>query len=205
MQLPCGEYTYEVREMGRLVAVEVARVEPNRLSGLRRATETVADNRHEVEAELDADGAVRALKLRYVRGPFQRSAAYEADDDILRGSLTALGGRQSVEVRLGRFREVDGGLVIFKALLVARVRERGQTRWTGRIALIDRATLLGKPIKQTLYQDPAKPLVWILEPMMGDREILTLDEQGRVLSHTHSSGATTVLTQFREPTASGDT
>jgi hypothetical protein len=202
MHFPAGEYTYEFREMGRIVAQETARVQPGRISGMRRTTE-VGDNRHEVEAELDAEGAVRVLRLRYLRGPFQRSVTYEASDDILRGSLAALSSRQSVEVKLGRFREVDGGLLIFKALLIARVRERGQSRWTGRVATIDRATLLGKPIKQTLYQDPARPSTWILEPMMGEREIIALDQQGRILKHTSSSGGSAELTQMRDTAAPG--
>jgi hypothetical protein len=190
--IPGGEYVYEIREQGRLVAIETTRLEAGRLSGLRRLSEA-ADNRHEVEASLDGDGLVRSIRLRYVRGPFSRSASYEAGAESLQGVVTALGGRNTLAVKLGRFREVDGGLTIFKALLIAHVRSRGQSRWTARVAVIDPATLVAKSIKQSLHQVEAEPGTWLLEPAIGERETIAIDQAGRILSHATRTGISTVL------------
>ncbi len=192
MIIPQGEYVYEVREQGDLIATETAQVSAARLSGVRRAADA-AGNRHEVEATLDEDGLVRTIRLRYARGPFSRSAAYDALDDTLRGVVTAMGARNTVEVKLGRFREIDGGLIIFKALLIAHVRGRGQSRWTARVAVIDPATLVARSVKQSLYRVEAEPGTWLFEPAIGERETLVVDEAGRILSHRTRTGICTVL------------
>jgi len=194
--IPEGEYVYEIREQGRLVAIETTQVGPDTIKGVRRSAEA-ADNRHEVEARLDADGLVQSIRLRYVRGPFSRNATYEAVGESLRGVITALGGRNTLEVKLGRFREVDGGLTLFKALLIAHVRGRGQSRWTARVAAIDPATLVAKSIKQSVYQVEAEPGTWLFEPAIGERETIVLDHAGRVLSHTTRTGISTTLVQSR--------
>jgi hypothetical protein len=194
--IPEGEYVYEIREQGNPVAIETTQVGGGRLNGVRRAAQAT-DNRHEVEANLDADGLIQSIRLRYVRGPFSRTASYEADGEMLRGVVTALGGRNTLEVKLGRFREVDGGLTIFKALLIAHVRGRGQNRWTARVAVIDPATLVAKAIKQSLYQVAAEPGTWLFEPAIGERETIVLDSAGRVVRHTTRSGISTVLVESK--------
>lgn len=192
MIIPEGEYVYEIRDQGRLVALETTQISAGHLSGVRRSAETT-DNRHEVEASLDSDGLIRSIRLRYARGPFSRSANYEAGAESLQGVVTALGGRNTLEVKLGRFREVDGGLTIFKALLIAHVRNRAQSRWTARVAIIDPATLVAKSIKQSIYQVDAEPGTWLFEPAIGERETIIVDDAGRILSHTTRTGISTVL------------
>jgi hypothetical protein len=192
--VPEGEYVYEICEQGRVVAIETTQVRPDGLSGVRRLAE-VSDNRHEVEATFDTEGLIQSIRLRYVRGPFSRAASYEAAGETLHGVVTALGGRNTLEVKMGRFREVDGGLTIFKALLIAHVRGRGQSRWTARVAVIDPATLVARSIKQSLYQVEAEPGTWLFEPAIGERETIAIDAAGRVLSHTTRSGISTVLVQ----------
>ncbi len=192
MIIPEGEYVYEIRERASLLATERIQVAAEQIKGVRRSTEA-AENRYEVEAALDSDGLVKSIRLRYTRGPFSRSASYEAGAESLQGVITALGGRNTLEVKLGRFREVDGGLVIFKALLIAHVRSRGQSRWTARVAVIDPATLVARSIKQSLYQVESEPRKWLLEPALGERETIVLDHAGRVLSHTSTTGISTVM------------
>jgi hypothetical protein len=189
--VPAGEYVYEVREQGRLLAIETTQVNAGGLSGVRRTAE--ADNRHEVEATFDSEGLIQSIRLRYVRGPFSRAASYEAAGETLQGVVTALGGRNTLEVKMGRFREVDGGLTIFKALLIAHVRGRGQNRWTARVAVIDPATLVAKAIKQSFYQVETEPGTWLFEPAIGERETIVVDQAGRVVSHTTRTGISTVL------------
>lgn len=196
MIIPEGEYVYEIREQGHLAAIETAQVSAGLLSGVRRAADA-SGNRHEVEAKLDDAGLVTTMRLRYVRGPFSRAASYEATGETLQGVVTAMGGRNTVEVKLGRFREIDGGLTIFKALLIAHVRARGQSRWTARVAAIDPATLVARSIKQSLYQVEAQPGTWLFEPAIGERETIVVDESGRILSHTTRTGISTVLVQGR--------
>lgn len=192
MLLPEGEYSYALREHGRVVASETAEVRAGTISGSRRAADGLG-NRYEAVAELDDEGRVRKLRLRYERGPFARSAVYEAAEDLLLGSLSTMGGREHLEVKLGRFREADAGLIIFKALLIAHVRARGQQRWTGRVAVVNPATLLATSVKQTLYQADSEGARWILEPAMGERETLQIDDEGRLLSLDTRLGAAAEL------------
>jgi hypothetical protein len=190
MILPAGAYRLETRERDRLIAVETGTISAAGVAAARQVEGS--DNRYEAAAELDESAQITALQLRYVRGPFARSARYELGPELMRGMLKVLAGYQAVEVKLGRFREVDGGLLIFKALLVAHARGRGLRRWTGRVAIIDPATLLAKSIKQTLYQTDEAGLEWVLEPALGEREVLRIDSQGRLLSHATHQGLRTL-------------
>jgi hypothetical protein len=195
--IPQGEYIYEIREQGRLIATETAQLSADRLTGVRTAADG-SGNRHEVQADLDAEGVVRAIRLRYVRGPFSRSASYEASGDTLSGVVTAVGGRNTLEAKLGRFKEVDGGLTLFKALLIAHVRSRGQKRWTARVAVIDPATLVPKTVKESVYELDSKPGTWMFEPAIGERETIVVDEAGRILTHTTRTGISSVLVPGKE-------
>ncbi len=196
MIIPEGEYVYEIREQGRLLTIETTQVTADLISGTRRSTEAAA-NRYEVEARLDSAGLIQAIRLHYVRGPFSRTASYEAGPENLRGVITALGGRNTLEVKLGRFREVDGGLTIFKALLIAHIRARGQSRWTARVAVIDPATLVARSVKQSVNEVEAEPGKWLFEPAIGERETIVVDDMGRILTHTTRAGISTVLVQGR--------
>jgi hypothetical protein len=190
--VPEGEYVYEIRDHATVLAVENIRVTAGLINGVRRSHE-IAENRYEADAALDEQGSVQSIRLRYVRGPFSRSATYEAGEESLHGVITAMGGRNTLDVKLGRFREIDGGLTIFKALLIAHIRSRGQTRWTARVAVIDPATLVVKSIKQSLYQVESEPGKWLFEPEIGERETIALDDAGRILSHSTRTGISTVL------------
>ena len=89
--------------------------------------------------------------------------------------------------------EVDADLIIFRALTIAHIRERGQTRWTGRVAAIDPNTLVAATGKQSCRQRGDDPHVWIYEPRMGDWEEIEIDDSGLVLRRRDSRGIETVL------------
>ncbi|MGH7933051.1 MAG: hypothetical protein ACREQN_07765 [Candidatus Binataceae bacterium] len=192
--VPYGEYRYELRRGGDIVALEEERLAARALSGMRRSAD--GNNRHEVEVALDAGGMVEHLSLRYVRGLFNRNASYEAAEDVLRGSVSALAGRNEIAVKLGRFREVDGDLMLFKALIAARIRSRGQVHWTGRVAVIDPATLVAASIKHTWQRLDEHGHLWAFEPRMGDDEEIETDNDGRIVRRRDSRGVETVLTSF---------
>jgi len=88
---------------------------------------------------------------------------------------------------------VDADMVIFRALTIAHIRERGQTRWTGRVAAIDPNTLVAATSKQSCRQRGNDPHVWIYEPRMGDSEEIEIDDSGLVIRRRDSRGIETVL------------
>jgi hypothetical protein len=192
---PAGEYRYEILAAGQVVAVEEARLDADRLRGVR--TTKTGTGRYEVDAQLGQDRVVTAIVLRYERGPFSRSADYRADGDLLRGSVGALAGPVAAETRLGRYREVDADLVLFKALIIAHARSRGTTRFTGRIARIDPNTLVAVSRKETYRQRDSAGLRWVCEPLLGESEEIDLDEQGRIVRCADRRGAQTLLRSFR--------
>ncbi|HUO05748.1 MAG TPA: hypothetical protein VMU16_11185 [Candidatus Binataceae bacterium] len=178
MDLPEGQYRYEIRRGGSSIGVEETVLANSKIRGIRTGDGTA--NRYEVEAELDAAGRIREIQLRYRRGPFVRKADYEAGDDFIRGNVSAGAGRDVVTSKLGRYGEVDAGLAIFRAITIAHIRERGQTRWTGRVAVIDPATLVAATLKQSCRQSATDPSQWIYEPRMGDAEEIELDVTGSI-------------------------
>src|SRR5260370_6266469 len=122
-----GEFRYELRRAGELIAVETESLAWGRIRGIRRPAS--GSNVYEVEAELDDAGLVRRVAVSYSRGPFTRNATYESADNFLRGSIAAGGSRNDLTTKLGRYGEVDADLIIFRALTIAHIRERKQTRW----------------------------------------------------------------------------
>ena len=196
MLLPDGEFRYEIRRAGELIALETESLWAGRIHGSRHpetGSKVTGSNAYEVEAELDESGIIRSLVLRYSRGPFIRSANYESTGDFLRGNLSAMAGRNDLTTKLGRYREVDADLIIFRALTIAHIRERGQTRWTGRIAAIDPNTLVAATSKQSCRQRSGDAHLWIYEPRMGDSEEIEIDDEGRVLRRRDNRGTETVL------------
>ncbi|HEY6393857.1 MAG TPA: hypothetical protein VIX12_00495 [Candidatus Binataceae bacterium] len=191
MLLPEGEYRYEVRRGTELIATEHESLRGGKIAGERRIAD--GQNRHEVEAALDENGQIVRLSLSYVRGPFTRSASYEADGDFLRGSVSALAGRNVVSAKLGRLREIDADLVLFRALIIAHMRQRGQTRWTGRVATVDSNTLVAASSKQSCRVKSDDGKVWLYEPRMGDFEEIEIDAEGRILRRRDSRGIETKL------------
>jgi hypothetical protein len=191
---PPGEYRYTIRRGAETVAIEETALASGRLSGLRRSADGLT--RYEVEAALDDAGVVGRIALKYRRGPFARDAAYEANEDFLRGSVSALAGRNVVTVKLGRFREVDADLVMFRALIVAHVRARGQARWTGRVAVIDSSTLVAASAKQSCRQPERGANLWRYEPRMSDWEEIELDDAGRIVRRRDSRNLEVTLDSF---------
>jgi hypothetical protein len=191
MLIPDGEFRYEIRRGGELLATEEESLAAGKIRGVRHPA--IGSNVYEVEAELDPDALVRRVVVRYSRGPFVRNATYESADDFMRGNISAMGSRNNLTTKLGRYREVDADLVIFRALTIAHIRARGQSRWTGRIAAIDANTLVAATSKQTCRQRGNDPHVWIYEPRMGDSEEITIDESGCVLRRCDARGIETML------------
>ena len=191
MLIADGELRYEIRRAGELIAVEDEGLAAGRIHGIRRPAS--GSNVYQVDAELDDAGLVRSVAVSYRRGPFTRNASYESAGDFLRGSVSAMGGRNNLTTKLGRYREVDADLIVFRALTIAHIRQRGQTRWTGRVAAIDPNTLVAATVKQSCRQRGNDPRVWIYEPRMGDCEEIEIDESGLVLRRRDSQGIETVL------------
>jgi len=191
MLIADGELRYEIRRAGELIAVEDEGLAAGRIHGIRRPAS--GSNVYQVDAELDDAGLVRRVVVSYRRGPFTRNASYESAGDFLRGSVSAMGGRNNLTTKLGRYREVDADLIVFRALTIAHIRQRGQTRWTGRVAAIDPNTLVAATVKQSCRQRGNDPRVWIYEPRMGDSEEIEIDESGLVLRRRDSQGIETVL------------
>lgn len=189
--LPTGTYRYEIRRAGQLVAHEETAFDGSRISGWRQSTD--GSDRSEVEAAISDDGFVTRIRLRYVRGPFSRNANYEAKDDFLRGSVSALGGRNALTAKLGRFREVNADFVVFRALTLAHVRARGQSRWTGRVANIDSATLVAASNKQSARAADSGALRWTFEPRMGDVEEIEIDAEGKIVRRSDNRGGEAIL------------
>lgn len=194
--LPQGRYRYEIYRDGGLIAVEEDILTEQALRGARRTADGL--NLHEAEARLE-DGLIVAASVRYVRGPFKRSASYEASGDLFRGYLIAAGGREETGSKLGRMREVDCDLVLCKALILAHVRMRGQTLWIGRVAAIDPNTLLVSSPKQTYRRAGASAQLWIFEPRMGDSEEIEIDDAGRVIRRKSRDGTESRLSAFLAP------
>ncbi|MGH8013366.1 MAG: hypothetical protein ACREQ4_12790, partial [Candidatus Binataceae bacterium] len=179
---------------GVLFAVEEERLEGSLISGARRSADGLY--RLEVRARIGPAGAPEYLELRCTRALFDRKASYTADDDSLRGSISALAGRNEVVVKLGRFREVDADLILFKALVLAHIRARGQALWTGRVAVIDPVSLSAAALKQSWRQLDELARLWAFEPRMGDREEVEADDDGRILRRRDARGAEIRLVSF---------
>lgn len=191
MLIADGDFRYEIRRAGELIAVETESLAWGLIRGMRRPAS--GSNLYEVEADLDDAGLVRRVAVSYNRGPFTRNAAYESVDSFLRGYISAGGSRNDLTTKLGRYGEVDADLIIFRALTIAHIRERAQTRWTGRIAAIDPNTLVAVTSKQSCRQRGNDPHLWIYEPRMGDSEEIEIDDSGLILRRRDSRGVETVL------------
>ena len=186
MILPAETFRYEIRRGGELIAIEEESFAGAKIIGTRRPP--AGSDRYEVEAEIDSNAVVSKIVLRYSRGPFVRSASYEGGEDFLRGNVSALAGRNVVTTKLGRYREVDAELQIFRALTIAHIRARGQTRWTGRVATIDSSTLVASTNKQSCRCAGDGVSKWIYEPRMGDAEEIEIDAEGRLLVRRDNRG-----------------
>jgi hypothetical protein len=191
MLIADGEFRYDIRRAGELIAVETETLAWGIIRGTRRPAS--GSNVYEVEAELDDAGLVRRVAVSYSRGPFTRNASYESIDSFLRGNISTGGSRNDLTTKLGRYGEVDADLIIFRALTIAHIRERGQTRWTGRIAAIDPNTLVAATSKQSCRQRGSDPHLWIYEPRMGDAEEIEIDDAGIIVRRRDSRGVETML------------
>ncbi|HJU27882.1 MAG TPA: hypothetical protein VJ718_01850 [Candidatus Binataceae bacterium] len=193
--LPIGEYRYQIRRDGETIATERTLVAENSVSAIRQSLG--GHMRHEMDAAIGAGGVLARVSIRYASALFNRNAVYEAAEENLRGSISAMAGRNEVIVKLGRFREIDpAGFAFARALTIAHVRARGQSRWTGRVAVIDPGTLVASSIKQNCRARDDAGLAWIYEPRMGDAEELEIDENGRLLRRRDNRQIETILESF---------
>jgi hypothetical protein len=191
--IPFGDSFYEIRDRGEIAAFERSHLEGNRIIASRRSADGLSN--HQLEATLDPDQCVARLVLHYSSSLFTRKASYEAVGDDFRGRISGVTGSNQIAVKLGRFREVEvAGFVIFRTLLIHHLRARGQSRWTGRVALIDANTLAAASIKQTCIQTATLADSWTYEAQMGDREEIELDDTGRILRCRSSRGLVAELT-----------
>ncbi len=189
-----GNYRYEVRRGDVTLAIETARIGAQSISAHRRDSHQMTSC--EVDAVLDEAAKITEISLRYSSTLFKRDARYRADGDSFRGSVSALAGRNEIVIKLGRFGEVEvTGMTAFRNLLLAHVRQRGQPRWTGRVASIDPGTLAASSIKHTCRADPTGK-TWTYEARMGDTEIIELDDGGRIVRRLASDGTETRLIRF---------
>jgi len=191
MLLPEGAFRYEIRRGAELIAIETESRLGDKIRGARHPA--AGSNSFEVEADLDDAGLIKRVVVRYQRGPFIRDATYESADDFLRGNVSAMAGRNVLTTKLGRYREIDADLIIFRALTIAHIRARGQSQWTGRVAAINPNTLVAATYKQSCRQLGDNPLIWIYEQRMGDREEIEIDEAGLVIRRRDNRGFETVL------------
>ncbi|HLW72229.1 MAG TPA: hypothetical protein VKS22_16585 [Candidatus Binataceae bacterium] len=205
--LGAGAYRYEIRQGATVVAVEEARVAPKAITATRREADGLTVR--EADATLDDAGRIERISLRYASSLFRRDASYRADGDSFRGNVSAMAGRNEIVIKLGRFGEIDGAdLTIFRALILAHVRERGQIRWTGRVAVIDHNTLAAASLKQTCrlgdargaalgVSVPGDGSLWIYEARMGDVEEIAVDRTGSVVRRRDSRGSESRLIDFK--------
>jgi hypothetical protein len=196
MTLPFGDYVYEMRSDAALIAIEETRLEQGKLSGRRISADGA--NVHRVVATIDADSQIERIESSYARGPFARSVIYELSGEMLSGTLVAMGSRDTVQTKLGRFREIDADLLLFKALIITHISARGLDRYTGRVAVIDSATLVASSPKLTYWRHADSPTRWTVETLIGDREQLETDPQGRIIKRVDSRRVETILSHFQE-------
>jgi len=192
MMLPLGNYSYEIRSHGGLIAIEEGRFDSTMIAASRRSADGL--NRYRLETALDAECRVLSVALSYSSSLFTRKASYEVVHDNLRGRISGLAGRNEIVVKLGRLREVDAaGFLIFRALLINHVRVRGDDRWTGRVAVIDANTLAAASVKQNCATRDDSKRHWLYEPRMGDTEQIELDDAGRIIRWFDNRGVTAEL------------
>jgi len=177
---PLGKYRFEIHRSGLVTAIEEATFGAHSLTIVRSATEGFTQ--HKVSATLDEEGRVSAISVNYASHMFKRDASYRADNEVFRGSVSTVAGRNEIVIKSGRFGEVEvAGVVAFRMLILAHVREREQPRWTGRVAVIDLNSLTAASLKQTCRLGRAKNL-WIYEARMGEAEEIEIDDAGRILA-----------------------
>lgn len=176
--LPNGDYRWELTRGGEPFGREEASVRDGAIVAARASLDGLT--RHEAAARLDELGNLAEVTLRYHSSLFRRDALYRVDGDNLRGSVSTVAGRNDIVIKLGRFREIQPvSLKIFQMLILAHVRTRGQSRWTGRVAVIDPSSLAAMSLKQTCRQSSVAE--WVFEARMGDSEEIQLDQRGVIV------------------------
>ena len=189
-----GAYRYELRRRDVRIAIEEARIEQHAISVRRRDSD--GRTLHHAAAILDTAAKVSAIELRYSSALFTRDARYRADGESFRGSVSAQAGRTEIVIKLGRFGEVEvTGMTVFRALILAHARARGQSRWTGRVAVIDPSSLVAVSLKQTCRLGRSAES-WLYEARMGDLEEIDLDESGRIVRHRAGDGGESRLVSY---------
>jgi hypothetical protein len=190
--LPVGNYSYEIRLHGEVIAFEDSSFNAAMIAASRRSADGLS--RHQVQAALNAEHRVCRVTLSYASSLFTRKASYDVVEDNLRGRISGLAGRNEIVAKLGRFGEIDAaGFLIFRALIIGHVRLRGDERWTGRVAVIDPNTLAAASLKQNCARRNRSEHSWIYESRMGDTEQIELDEAGHLVRRSDNRGLTAEL------------
>jgi hypothetical protein len=191
---PPGRYRYELRRASAAVWVEEASFDRHAITVVQRAIE--GQTVRQVTAALDDEGRISRISLHYASHLFKRDANYRADNESFRGSVSTVAGRNEIVIKQGRFGEVEvAGLTVFRMLILAHVRDRGLSRWTGRVAVIDPNSLAAASLKQTCRVGRTANR-WIYEARMGDAEEIELDEAGRVIMCRNQDGTGSRLVEF---------
>jgi hypothetical protein len=192
--LPLGTYRYETRRPDAATLIEEATVLADRIRAVTR--ESAAQAVHRVDAAFDPSGSVHRLEITYTSSLFKRDAVYRADDEVFRATIRSLAGQSDLVVKRGRFGEVEvAEMAIFRAWLIARVRARGQMRWTGRVAVIEAHSLVAASIKQSCRAE-ADGRRWLHEKRMGEAEELVFDADGRLVTRRDRRGREDRLLSF---------
>jgi hypothetical protein len=193
-----GDYRYEIRGGGAVTAVEEAHINNRAMTVTRRESDGVTI--HRADAVVDDAGKVAEISLRYASALFKRDARYRVDGENFRGSISVMAGRNEIVIKLGRFGEIEvAGMTVFRALILAHARERGQSRWTGRVAMIDPSTLAAASVKHTCRVGRSAN-TWIYEARMGDTEEIEIDGVGRIVHRRASDGSESILVRSNPAT-----
>jgi hypothetical protein len=197
---PPGTYRYEIgRDATTVIAIEEASFGRGALAVVCRAVE--GQTLHRVEAAMDGAGRISQISVSYSSHLFKRDASYRADEEAFRGSVSTVAGRNEIVIKLGRFGEVEvGGMTVFRMLILAHVRDREQTRWTGRVAVIDPNTLTAASLKHTCRMGRSENR-WIYEARMGDMEEIELDDAGRIVASRSQDRTGSRLVSFEAAAA----
>ncbi len=192
---PLGKYRFEIYHSDVASALEDATLTDHSLMVERRTTEGFTE--HTIAATLDREGRITSIAVNYSSHLFKRDANYRTDNEVFRGSVSTVAGRNEIVIKLGRFGEVEvAGVVAFRMLILAHVLERGQPRWTGRVAVIDPSSLTIASLKHTCRVGRTKNR-WIYEARMGDTEEIEIDDAGRILASRSQDRTGSRLVSFQ--------
>ncbi len=190
-----GEYRYQITFHGEIVAYELAWVSSGRVLSRREAVGT--KDFYQVEAQLDPQGNIIEAQASSLSGLFTRSARYRVVNDVVEGSVRGVSAITPLEIGLGRFREIDFDMAVFKALVISHLEQRGAEQWTGRVATVDPVTLVMRLVKHSYSRIGRAERIWRFEPAIGEIELIELDSEGRLVRREDEKGFKLKLLEAR--------